>query len=132
MLWVNVYLQEPAFGKHVCPEKTEIKTESVKNLEDKCDVVGQGLFALPSACSLNTADCRAWNEHGTTDEGFSKIVVSINCYFLKLMTKGSYDKMKLWSHSKLNGNRTEGASRVGSYRQLKNGHFHSAVSHRQG
>ena len=35
-----------------------------------------------------------------------KIVVSINCYFLKLITKGtvgSYDKIKLWSHSKLKG-----------------------------
>ena len=34
-----------------------------KHLDDKCDVVGQGLSALPSACSLNTADCRAWSEH---------------------------------------------------------------------
>ena len=32
-------------------------------LEVKFDVVGQGLFALPSARSLNTADCRAWSEH---------------------------------------------------------------------
>ena len=29
MLWVKVYTQEPPFGKSICPEETEIKTESV-------------------------------------------------------------------------------------------------------